>query len=164
MKKGKEVYTGIRIEKLSSDNHDLFMIFFKNNNTEASRRNFHPFEFSEEALEKEFSSINKDLFFGVFSVNNKMIGFGMLRGWDEGYEIPSLGVLVAEKMRGSGIGGQLVKFLVDAAKGNGSKNVRLSVYEDNEVAMSIYLGCGFKTIEKKNISGRIRCVMSRKVT
>lgn len=149
----------IQIEQLSKENRNHFIDFFKRSNLETTRRNFHPFEFSEEALDKVFSSIHKDLFFGIFGRKNEIFGFGMLRGWDEGYEVPSLGILIAEESRGTGIGGQLLEYLLTVASDRGSKCVRLSVYEDNKRAIHIYNKFGFKITEKLEVSNRVKWIM-----
>lgn len=159
MKTSREKIVEMHIEQLSADNRHQFLDFFRRNNSENTRRNFHPFAFSNGALEEVFRSLHKDLFFGVFGRDNKIIGFGMLRGWDEGYEVPSLGVLIDEEMRGSGIGARLVEFLVSVARDSGARRVRLSVYSDNKRAISIYNKCGFKTTKKKEVSGRIKWIM-----
>ncbi len=160
----RELAGGTHTEKLSHDNSQQFIDFFMRNNTEDTKKNFHPFEIAIESLKKTFSDIHRDFYVGVFDKNSEMIGFGMLRGWDEGYIVPSLGILVDEEMRGRGIGSRLVEYLVDVAKENGSKSVRLSVYGDNIQAINIYHRCGFEvTSKKKNVSGRIMWILSRNV-
>lgn len=161
MKKAKQKSMGIQINQLSSGNRNQFIDFLIKNYSEGTRRNFHPFGFSRNELENVFRSIHKDLFYGVFKDNEQMIGFGMLRGWDEGYEIPSLGVLVDERMRGSGIGKHLVEYLVEIAKEHGANRIRLSVYEDNDRAISLYRKNNFKVSEKQDVSGRVKWIMYR---
>ena len=39
------------------------------------------------------------------------IAYGFLRGWDEGYQIPSLGISVHPNYRGAGIGLALMHYL-----------------------------------------------------
>ena len=150
MNKGQDKYVDLRIEKLSSDNHSQFIDFFKCSDTEDTRRNFHPFEFSEEALEKKFSAINKDLFFGVFAENNKMIGFGMLRGWDEGYTTPSLGIAMHPNFRNQGLGRDFMEFLHNQAKAKGATKVRLKVYLGNTGARNFYESLEYSFTDEEN--------------
>ena len=44
---------------------------------------FTPFNFDTETIKGILSKSRKDIFFGLF-LNNKIIGFYMLRGFDEG--------------------------------------------------------------------------------
>jgi ribosomal protein S18 acetylase RimI-like enzyme len=42
---------------------------------------------------------------------SRIVGYGMLRGWDEGYSVPSLGILVRAEACGQGIGKLLMEHL-----------------------------------------------------
>lgn len=63
------------------------------------RRHFSALPSDAEALAKMLRAIREDLLGGYYR-DGELIGIYMLRGWDEGYEVPSLGVLVDEKYRG----------------------------------------------------------------
>lgn len=55
-----------------------------------------------------------------------------------------LGIVVAEKYHGQGIGTELIRQLLDWAKGNGvTKRIRLDTRADNTYAVSLYLKFGF---------------------
>ena len=153
----------IYFKRLSAGNRGEFIVFFERNDTPETKRNFAPFEFSKTALEEMFDTIKSDIFLGVFNKKNEVLAFGMLRGWDEGYDVPSMGVLVTKDMRGKGIGGQLITQLLKMAKERRSKQVRLSVYEDNKRAMNLYRKHGFVETEKQEISHRIKWIMYHNV-
>jgi len=59
------------------------------------------------------------------------VGYGMLRGWDEGYSIPSLGVAIRADYRGYGLSYLLIDFLHHAARHKGASQVRVKVYPSN---------------------------------
>ena len=85
-----------------------------------------------------------------------VIGYGMLRGWDAGYNVPSLGIIVAPQSRGTGLGGLLMHYMHHLAKIRGAVRVRLKVYPENEAALSIYRKIGYvfdETLEQNQYVG-----------
>ncbi len=74
-------------------------------------RFFYAFGVDEAAIAEMLSAAEKDVYSGVFW-QTKLIGIFMLRGWDAGYELPSLGVFVDEKYRGNSI----LPLMIDSAK------------------------------------------------
>jgi ribosomal-protein-alanine N-acetyltransferase len=89
----------------------------------------------------------------------------MLRGWDEGYIVPSLGMLVDHRFHNCGIGGWLLDRTIEEAAKLGCSRIRLSVYENNKPALRLYLSRGFVEIsrEKVSIMGRecIKIMMNK---
>lgn len=75
--------------------------------------------------------------------NREVIGYGMLRGWDAGYEIPSLGIIIAPEARGTGLGALLMHYMHHLAKLQGAARVRLKVYPENQQALSMYRKLGY---------------------
>lgn len=67
-----------------------------------------------------------------------VVAYGMLRGWTEGYEIPSLGIAVHPDHRGRGIARQLMEHLHCVAAARGAPRVRLKVYRHNLAAVRLY--------------------------
>lgn len=70
-------------------------------------------------------------------------GYGMLRGWDEGYTIPSLGIIIHPDHRRKGLGEELMVFLHQQASLKGAKQVRLTVYAENAEAVDLYRRMGY---------------------
>lgn len=73
----------------------------------------------------------------------KILGYGLLRGWDEGYQIPGLGIAIHPSARGSGLGKVLMNFLHVSAFRRGASKVRLRVLESNEKAIGLYKSLGY---------------------
>ena len=71
------------------------------------------------------------------------VAYGMLRGWDEGYAIPSLGIAVRNGLHGRGIGRRMMRELHRAAAERGATSVRLRVHPDNLRARRLYEGLGY---------------------
>jgi ribosomal-protein-alanine N-acetyltransferase len=61
-----------------------------------------------------------------------------LRGWDEGYEIPSLGIAIHPDARSKGLGTTFMHFLHTAAQRKGSNRIRLRVHKENREAIAMY--------------------------
>ena len=116
--------------------------FFRVIKNSGSDKYFHPHPFSEEEAKKRSVYHGEDLYY-VLSEGEEVIGYGMLRGWDEGYEVPSLGIIVHPDLRGEGMGKMFVHFLHAAAKRKGAKQVRIRVYPDNTVAVNLYKNIGY---------------------
>lgn len=110
---------------------------------------FHPHGFSYIDADNICNNQGKDLYYGVFSGNN-ILGYGLLRGWDDGYDIPSLGIVISSKARGLGLGRMLMLFLHSAARNRGAKSIRLTVLKENVIAKSLYMSLGYTFTESGN--------------
>lgn len=110
---------------------------------------FHPHpltrEFAAELCGK-LSAI-KDRYFALF-VGDRVAGYAMLRGWDEGYKVPSFGICVHPALQNAGVGHLLTTFGIDESKRAGAEKVRLTVYKRNERAAHLYAKYGFVFTEK----------------
>lgn len=103
-------------------------------------RYFHPFPFTDETIDKILNA-KKDVYRFIYC--DKIIGMFMLRGWDEGYEIPSFGMIVHPNYRGLGLGTFMLKWAIKICKDKCSK-IRLTVDKENKVAIYMYKREGFK--------------------
>ena len=105
---------------------------------------FHPHPFTEEAAKRiaERTGIRRDAYFGAFQAG-RLVGYGMLRGWDEGYEIPSFGVAVRIQARGMGIGRRLLRHAISIARRRRAPSVMLKVHPANANARVLYETEGF---------------------
>ncbi len=112
---------------------------------------FTPFEFTVESLTSILNKAVKDKFFGIF-VNNEIAGFYMLRGFDEGYDIPSYGIWISSKYSNKGLSKLTLYHSFSFCKLNNIKTLMLKVHPDNIIAKNLYEALGFvKTgTDKKN--------------
>jgi [ribosomal protein S18]-alanine N-acetyltransferase len=109
---------------------------------------FHPHPMTGEEAERLCSYSGRDLYY-VACTGTAIIAYGMLRGWDEGFAIPSLGIAVHPNSRGRGLSRPFMEFLHMAAKFHGAEKVRLTVYAENSRAVELYRRLGYR-FEKKN--------------
>ncbi len=73
-----------------------------------------------------------------------VVGYGILRGWSEGFSVPSLGIAVHPDHRGRGIARRLMAHLHDVAASRGAERVRLKVYRHNTQALGLYESLGYE--------------------
>jgi len=123
--------------------------FFEANNHVETTRQFNPFPLTVETARWIVLEPHQDCYFVAATGTGGIIGFGMLRGWDEGYEIPSFGILVGAAIRGNGIGRELISYAIETACERDCPSIRLSVYEDNTSAIKFYKGLGFVEAERQ---------------
>lgn len=103
---------------------------------------FNPHPFTADVIEGIAKQPGKDLYY-VLMAYDICYGYGMLRGWNEGFDVPSLGILVNPDARGRGLGRLLMEFLHAAAAFQGASSVRLRVTDTNNCALNLYLSMGY---------------------
>lgn len=104
---------------------------------------FIPFTFDLETISGILSKAIKDQIYGIY-VQNEIAGFYMLRGFDEGYSVPSYGVWIAKKFSGKGLSTFTLQHAISFCKLNSIKKIMLKVHPDNLAAKHIYEKYGFK--------------------
>lgn len=103
---------------------------------------FHPHPFTDDAAAGICGNTGQDLYAAMLH-DGVMVAYGMLRGWDAGYAIPSLGMAVHPACQSRGLGRAMMGFLHVAARLRGAPAIRLKVYPGNESALRLYRACGY---------------------
>ena len=116
--------------------------FFSRIDTPEIRDHFSPHEFTARQAESLCRHQGADQYF-VALRDGRILAYGMLRGWDEGYEIPSLGICVDPGHQRVGLGYLLMTHLVCVARMKGAPSVLLKVKRDNARAIALYRNMGF---------------------
>jgi len=106
---------------------------------------FQPHAFDDAELDRLVNYKGMDLYYVMVS-GPTVLGYGLLRGWDEGYAIPSLGIAIHPQRRRSGLGIALMHFLHAAARWRGAPKVRLRVRQDNAAAKALYQRLGYSFV------------------
>ena len=114
-------------------------------------QSFHPHPLTRERAEQIATYKGQDLYYVQLS-REKVVGYGMLRGWDEGYDIPSLGITIHPEKRARSLAKHFMIFLHAEAKNKGASKVRLKVYSDNIKAIGLYKSLGYDFINKEGDS------------
>ena len=93
-------------------------------------RFFYAFSFDEGDIARMLAGRVKDVYMGLLW-DGELAGFFMLRGWDEGYEVPAIGTFVAEKYRGRGLFRLTVELTRVICKLRGVPRVMSKAHPDN---------------------------------
>ena len=139
----------LECRRLSVEFAAPLMVFLHEFEETGDGKLFHPHPFTVETIEALANHERKDLYY-ILTERESIIGYAMLRGWDEGYEIPSLGIAIHPLARKRGLGALFMHFLHVLAYQRGAKQVRLRVYAHNLKAIQFYkkLGYQFQPIEE----------------
>ena len=132
----------------------LLVQFFDELAGSADEHFFHPHPFDAATAQQIAHYAGQDLYYGAV-YKNCLMGYGMLRGWDAGYDVPSLGVAVHPQARGMGIGKLVMYFLHAAARCRGATQVRLKVHWENQVALTMYQRLGYVFEEEAAQDGQV---------
>jgi len=103
---------------------------------------FHPHPFTAEQAEAIAAGDGRD-YYAAMLVGDTMVAYGMLRGWDEGYERPSLGIVIGAAHRGLGLGHLMMEYLHAVARVRGAPSIILRVYKHNTAAVELYRRMGY---------------------
>lgn len=103
---------------------------------------FHPHPMTPAEAKRIAAYDGQDVYL-VSEVDGVYVAYGMLRGWDEGYAVPSLGIAVRRDAYGQGYGRAMMAALHEAARARGATSVRLRVHPANGRARSLYESLGY---------------------
>ncbi len=104
---------------------------------------FHPFPLDAPTARRLARHDGADRYL-VATRDGDVLALGMLRGWDEGFAIPSLGIAVDPKARGLGVGRSMMAALHAEARAADAWIVRLTVDRGNERALRLYEALGYR--------------------
>jgi perosamine synthetase len=154
---GKAETAGVR--PLSSTDADaLLALFGVLSRSDDVTRHFHPHPWNDATARALVSYAGDDLYLGYFA-GPDLLGYAMLRGWDEGYAIPSFGVVVRPDRQGAGIGSKLLAACLAAARERGAETVMLKVHRENLRAFEWYRSAGFEVVGEAE-DGQLLCHLS----
>src|SRR5438105_4031096 len=117
--------------------------------SEAYTQFFHPFAFDKESIAQVLQLSGKDRFFGIFLTQgdcSELVGFYMLRGFNEGYTIPMYGVFVSEKHGGLGLARRSLQHAENFCRVNRIPELKLKVHPNNARAKALYEAHGFEIV------------------
>jgi ribosomal protein S18 acetylase RimI-like enzyme len=146
----------MKFSKIDNTALESLVVFFEELSSSKVDNFFHPHLFNARIAKQLCNYTGQDEYY-VVSYNDKVVGYGFLRGWDDGFEIPGLGIVVSESVRGKGTGFLFMSFLHKIAISKGAQKVRLKVYEENYAALCLYkkIGYTFDSFEDGQLVGYI---------
>lgn len=136
--------------KLTEEHASTLFMLFKSAPSEYSKW-FVPFKIEEVAIHSMLKRAERDRYEGMF-LEGELAGFYMLRGFDEGFTVPSYGVWVAPQYSGLGLATQSLSHVIAACRANGVSELMLKVHPQNTVAKKLYESFGFEQsgVDPKN--------------
>jgi glycosyltransferase involved in cell wall biosynthesis len=103
---------------------------------------FHPHPLDQAEAKRICGLSGKD-YYCLAYLDGTAVGYGILRGWDDGFSEPSLGVALAPDYLGRGLGRELTLHLHSVAMARGASSIRLKVYTRNLAGRALYLKLGY---------------------
>lgn len=117
-------------------------------------RFFHPFGFDPETVAAVISNQRQDVLMGVYW-QERMAGFFMLRGWDEGYETPAFGILIDEEYRGCGLEMLSLEAAKIICRLRGASRLMIKMHPENISAKGVARKTGFVQSGVETESGNL---------
>lgn len=140
----------MRFAEVGPEYADALAQLFERNSDPTTTRVFDPFALTAEQARGIAIEPSRDLYY-VLVHGERLLALSMLRGFDEGYEVPSFGVLVDRESRGGGMGRRLAEWTIEQATLRGCEAVRLTVYADNPAARNLFVSLGFRELERQMV-------------
>ena len=154
----------LHIRLVRSEDCGALIQFLEENDRPEVTRYFNPFPLDRATAQRICLNGQLDRYI-VALLKGRIVGLSMLRGWNEGFEVPSFGILIDRSNTQHGIGRRLMEFTLTEARKKGCRSVRLSVHASNKRAVSLYSSLGFVelTREPVRVSGEpdVKIVMTK---
>lgn len=145
-------YPSLEVVRLAPQWQEGLQLFFQDLKESGDDVFFSPHPADDDSIRRITDLNGRDLYY-LLVEDGRVLGYGMLRGWDEGYQIPSLGLAIHPSARGQGLGKMFMDFLHLLAFRRGASKVRLRVRANNEKAISLYKSLGYAFEENTNQTG-----------
>ncbi len=139
----------IEIRRLAPSDEAALETFFAEVRADPASIWFHPHPFDAEQARRILRLTCRDVYLGAFDEGARIVGYGMLRGFDEGWQVPSLGIWLAGPVRGTGLSRLLMKTLHEYARSVGAPRIRLRVYPGNAIAVRLYQSLGYVFVSEE---------------
>jgi ribosomal protein S18 acetylase RimI-like enzyme len=136
--------------------------FFERNNVDSVTRYFKPFPLTSETAARICLEEHKDAYFALWR-EGTLVALYMLRGWDEGFAIPSFGVMIDKDWQSRGLGRWMTEAAIREARHRGSGSLRLTVVAANVRAHALYRALGFEETSREVRSSAEIIVMHKKL-
>ncbi len=137
----------LRFQPVGPEHADALVALFERNTVPAVAVMFDPFSFTALEARRIALEPRQDHYY-IATRGADLLGLSMLRGFDEGYEIPSFGIFIDHECHGQGIGRRFTAWTIEQARQRGCPAVRLTVYADNAAALGLYASLGFREQER----------------
>lgn len=134
----------LRLDQLTAANAEEVSALLANER-DFYGRHFSAFS-SESGIALCLGKAELDRYWGIW-IDNRITGFFMLRGFDEGYQRPSFGVYISETFSNRGLAQIALGFVLSWCRVNNIMAIMLKVHPENFSARHIYEKAGFRFLE-----------------
>lgn len=143
--------TALTIRRVTSADAGLLAAFFEVLGADADTVRFfrpHPLTaaYARELCGRVDQSRDR-YYVGVY--RGRFMTYSLLRGWEEGYAVPSLGIATHPGVRGAGLGHFVMAHGIAESRAAGAPRLRFTVYKANARGLHIWTKYGF-TFSDKN--------------
>lgn len=145
------VSSEIVIEPVGAGHAQALAELFEGNRVPAVSDSFDPFPLTVDEARRIALEPRMDAYF-VAKTDAGLIAMSMLRGFDEGFKVPSFGIFVDHRHHRHGVGRRLTAWTVGEARRRGCAAIRLSVYASNEAGVHLYRSLGFEERERETVA------------
>ena len=153
-RKKRQVIDAASIERLRSQHETALSQLFMAIALDPAAGFFHPHEFSAAEAARVCRYTGEDHYFGACH-EGQIVAYAMLRGWDEGFTVPSLGIYLAPRVRGTGLARRMMNYLHEVSRSKYSPQIRLKVYPANTAALELYRKLGYTFPEYPGEDGQL---------
>lgn len=149
----------LEFRRVTPDLAPSLAAFFEALAQQGAHRFFHPHPLVESEARRIATYEGLDLYYALVD-GETVIGYGILRGWDEGFKVPSIGVAIAAEARKQQVGSLLMQFLHCAARRRGAEEVLSKVHRENEPSIRMLTGLGYELNDngKESLLGRLKLI------
>jgi len=106
------------------------------------QKNFHPHLFDRATASEICASSGRDYYCCGWD-GPVAVSYGMLRGFDGGYAVPSLGIATHPNRCRAGLARNMMHHLHSMARMLGATKIMLKVYPENHAAIDLYASVGY---------------------
>jgi RimJ/RimL family protein N-acetyltransferase len=132
----RPILGSIRLSSLRSEHARELSTLLSSQRSEYIRF-FNPFSFDLTTIEDILARRREDVFTGIY-LQDQLVGFFMLRGWDKGYEVPTFGILIDERHSELGLARLSLTMAKKISRLKGSPRIMLKVSPQNAAAKYLY--------------------------
>jgi len=131
------------ISELGPKDEEALTRFFLENNRPEITDLFRAFAMDATSAKRICHGPRRDRYFAMYE-GEMIVCFGMLRGWDEGYEVPTFGLTADHRSNGRGHGWRMWRWAIGLARDLGAKKLRITTDLKNAIILGMAAKLGFK--------------------
>jgi ribosomal-protein-alanine N-acetyltransferase len=130
------------VRELGPQDEPALVRFFQENNRPEVTSLFRAFAFDAASAERICREPRRDRYFAMFE-GHEIACFGMLRGWDEGFDVPTFGLVADHRFNGRGHGWRMWNWVMELGRELGCARMRITTDQSNTLILRMALKLGF---------------------